>query len=787
MMLDVSPREASALLVFLAALLTAWTANANGFVWDDRSAVLSNADAQSSGLLDVFRHDFWGTHIRSTHSHKSYRPLTVISFRLNFLLAGEHSAWFYHFTNALVHALCSVLVWKVADELFQQHERRLGKEKATENPQDASPTAASGRVEAAMEGEGGNLVGSVTAGLLFAVHPIHCDAVASIVGRADLLCTSLCLLAFMAYARGAGRGGTKWGAVALALVLTVAAGLCKELGFTNFALLVVYDLLRIHNYHSVNGGMKSMKRRIAVVVGVGILAALVRVWINGEHRHMEWNILANNVVVQESRLTRTLSYAHLHAWYLWKLVWPRWLSFDYGYDTIPVIESMTDPRNVYTLLAYTVVLIGLRSAVLQLCRSSKTPPSSLLMMSIAFGVIPFVPASNIIFPVGTVVAERLLYFPSVGFCLLVGCVIDHTLSIADKYTIQPSRIPGRRNNLSQTDSTHTLFSFAKRLVLTCGALLVAVGCYRSHLRNADWVSEEMLFKAAVKVLPTNVKVLSNEAKNLLNPDPDKALEYLRVAIGMVPKHIESQTNAGLAFVTLAARNNHDEDLFLHGIRHLYKSAILAPNHFHAPGFVGGELHRHWMKTRLQLPFGEPSLEDFLGSESTAIATKFLDHAIDHQSIYPTHFYNRGSIAFESGDLDTAIRFFRMTEVANGVIRDRKVDPELLVEASSIYNMLGVCFRKKGEVEKALEMLRKGIALYPEETDLHVNAAMILLHEGKQMEADAQLKAGLIAATQPGHIQKLHTIAKMLEASKMEKAVDLVLDRAAALERQYSSS
>ncbi|KAJ8569422.1 hypothetical protein ON010_g5842 [Phytophthora cinnamomi] len=333
--------------------------------------------------------------------------------------------------------------------------------------------------------------------------------------------------------------------------------------------------------------------------------------------------------------------------------------------------------------------------------------------------------------------------------------------------------------------TCNVLKLTGRVVLTCGALLAAVGCYRSHLRNADWVSEEMLFKAAVKVLPTNVKVLSNEAKNLLNPDPARALEYLRVAIGMIPKHIESQTNAGLAFVALAARNDHNEDLFLHGLRHLYKAAMLAPNHFQAPGFVGGEIHTHWMKTHLQA--GDPPLDEYLGSKSIATATKFLDHAIDHQSIYPSHFYNRGSVAFESGDLDTAIRFFRMTEVANGVIRDRKVDPELLVEASSIYNMLGVCYRKKGDADTALEMLRKGIALYPEETDLHINAAMILLHQGKQMEADAQLKAGLIAATLPGHIQKLRNIAKMLEVSKMEKAVEVILDRAAALERQYSGS
>uniref|UniRef100_H3GMR0 dolichyl-phosphate-mannose--protein mannosyltransferase n=1 Tax=Phytophthora ramorum TaxID=164328 RepID=H3GMR0_PHYRM len=620
MLLDVSPGEASCLFVFLAALLTAWNATANGFVWDDRSAVLSNADAQSSSLLDVFSHDFWGTHLQSAHSHKSYRPFTVLSFRLNYLLASGHSAWLYHFTNALVHAGCAVLVWTVADVLFRQHARRLGAASVRENPQDASPLAGDNGTTPVIEEKKGYCIGSLTAGLLFAVHPIHCDAVASIVGRADLLCTSLSLSAFLAYARGAKRRETEWRFVVLALVLTIAAGLCKELGFTNFALLVVYDLLRIGHYLNVDRKLTLMKKRVGVVFTVGIVAAVARVWINGEHRQMKWNILANNVVVQESRLTRALSYANLHAWYLWKLVWPRMLCFDYGYNTIPVIESATDPRNVYTLFAGSpVVGANQKSAV---------------------------------------------------------------VSIDDEYRV-------------------------------------------CRLRNADWVSEQMLFKVAVDVVPTNVKVLSNQAKNLLNPDPQKALEYLRVAI--------------------AARNNHDEDLYLHGIRHLHKSAVLAPSHFQAPGFIGGEIFTHWMKTRL--PYGEPSLEDLLASESVATATKFLDQAIACNSIYPTHFYNRGNIAYEIGDFDTAISFFRMTEVANSVIRDRKVDPELLVEASSIYNMLGICFKRKGDVGQALEMLRKGIALYPKETDLHVNAALILQEEGEALAADAQLKAGLIAATE----------------------------------------
>ncbi|KAK1931055.1 Transmembrane and TPR repeat-containing protein 4 [Phytophthora citrophthora] len=784
MILDVSPRESCVFLVFIAALLTAWNANANGFVWDDRSAVLHNLDAQSSSLWDVFSHDFWGADIQSVHSHKSYRPLTILSFRLNFWMGKGHSAWLYHFTNALVHATCSVLVWKVADVLFQQHQRRIGSVSNKENPQDSSPTAASEKQEVTSGESWENLVGSLTTGLLFAVHPIHCDAVASIVGRADLLCTSLSLTAFLAYVEGAKKKKTKWASIALALGLTIAAGLCKELGFTNFALLVAYDVLRIHHYQANMKAMQLMVRRVTITVTVGVLAAFVRVWINGEHQQMEWNILANNVVVQESRLTRILSYMHLHVWYLWKLVWPRWLCFDYGYNTIPVIESISDPRNVYTLFGYLVVATGLHSATLHWFGSRKSPPSSLLVLCIAFGVVPFVPASNIIFPVGTVVAERLMYFPSIGFCLLIGCALDQTFSTMHKYT-QAAPLDAKHHQVPSLHHPKRLFGVARVVTLSCGAVILATGCYRSHLRNADWIDEQTLFKAAVEVVPTNVKVLSNEAKNQLGPDPMKALDYLRISIGMIPKHIESHLNAGLAFVTLAARSEMDNQLYLHGIRHLYKSAMLTPDLFVAPGYVGGEIYAHWLKSHRFK--GDDTIENFLGSKSISHAVKFLDRALELESNYPSHFYNRGSVAYDTGDFDTAIKYFRTTEVANGIIRDRKVDPELLVKASSIYNMLGVCFKRKGEVEKALDMLRKGIALYPEDTDLHINAVLTLLDLDNTEEAAEQLQTGLAAATTLEHAERLRNTAQRLASSVIPEIVETILDRATELELEHTSS
>lgn len=72
----------AAAIVFL--LGTACFANScNGdFVFDDTEAILNNADIKSDvSLAKLFQHDFWGTKLDSNSSHKSYRPLTVLTFR----------------------------------------------------------------------------------------------------------------------------------------------------------------------------------------------------------------------------------------------------------------------------------------------------------------------------------------------------------------------------------------------------------------------------------------------------------------------------------------------------------------------------------------------------------------------------------------------------------------------------------------------------------------------------------------------------------------------------------
>jgi hypothetical protein len=98
--------------------------------------------------------------------------------------------------------------------------------------------------------------------------------------------------------------------------------------------------------------------------------------------------------------------------------------------------------------------------------------SEVVLLSLAFIALPFLPATNLFFYVGFVVAERVLYIPSVGYCLLIGlgCHVIHSRT-------------------------------SKSLVLVCASLLLATFSVRTVQRNRDWMDEESLYRSGIPVNP----------------------------------------------------------------------------------------------------------------------------------------------------------------------------------------------------------------------------------------------------------------------------------------------
>ena len=138
--------------------------------------------------------------------------------------------------------------------------------------------------------------------------------------------------------------------------------------------------------------------------------------------------------------TKLFTYSYVNAYNVWLLLNPYPLCHDWSMGSIPLVETISDVRNLVTLsviIAITILIIYGAITNKSLSASDKPVDVTLtantaeesddihsrtktnVLFSLLMALLPFVPASNLLFPVGFVVAERILYLPSMGYCLLV--------------------------------------------------------------------------------------------------------------------------------------------------------------------------------------------------------------------------------------------------------------------------------------------------------------------------------------------------------------------------------
>ncbi|XP_033127053.1 protein O-mannosyl-transferase TMTC4-like isoform X2 [Anneissia japonica] len=167
--------RAAVIVVIIFAFICYANSIPGTFVFDDLEAVVNNKDVlPGSSWSNVFQNDFWGKKLYKKESHKSYRPLPVLTFRFNYWLSGGLNPLGFHITNVLLHMLVSAMSLPVCSILF-------GGVPVFECNRWSHPRA------------------SLLCSLLFAVHPVHTESVSAIVGRADLLCAVLFFSSFLLY------------------------------------------------------------------------------------------------------------------------------------------------------------------------------------------------------------------------------------------------------------------------------------------------------------------------------------------------------------------------------------------------------------------------------------------------------------------------------------------------------------------------------------------------------------------------------------------------------------
>ncbi|KAK9831331.1 hypothetical protein WJX81_003095 [Elliptochloris bilobata] len=556
-------------------------------------------------LSVLFKNDFWGTRIWNDQSHKSYRPLTVLAFRFQRKFGArvfDRLGWRredvgqwrgvnpipFHASNILLHALVTCLVFKLAVRMCATRDcaepGHSGSAWSNGVPNPAarhagSPERDTGRPHAASAAGGGSLrlrrpgtggsaaaqrdVGqnlpadpakatdqsvearraeAALAAALFALHPVHTEAVAGVVGQAELLSAALSLAALLLYARAAQpRERTvlaHWLLVGTSLLLVWAAALTKEIGITTVGAMALYDALllpwpplqprmpgratpvssrrlqgrphvqspELRRWAAALWALARSRKVARLAAGAGAVGCYValRSLLAVDQLVRTFRKVENPIPFVGPTAAR-LTTGYLHARYMGLLLAPVQLSADWSFACIPPLEALADPRNLATAALYAWLLWVLLSArpwqvVMQRARWR-------LVVAAGLVVAPFFPAANVLFPVGTFIGERLLYAPSIGFCLLAA---DALARLAGPHLPRLMLLwaPGDAGSAVEEPEGQRLPMRARAAAALTAALLAAYAA-RTFARNLDWETEEALFRSAEKVCPDSAKVRLN--------------------------------------------------------------------------------------------------------------------------------------------------------------------------------------------------------------------------------------------------------------------------------------
>ena len=347
------------LLVPVLAAMVALPGLGNHLLSDDFALLHTNVGQSAGDLLNPFLQQS-----TSRAAGGSYRPLTEAMIGLEYLLWGNSPVAF-HVTNLLLHALCSLLcLWLV---------------KVLVPPRPAV---------------------ALTAGLLFAVHPVHGDAIFWLSARSDLLCTFFYLLSMILYVRGRGKGQRRSPTVASVLCFILAL-LAKEVALSLPFLVVLLDLAA----PSPEGFRQRFRRHLPRFL-VYFLVALAYLGL----RHT---------------VLPTIGYARFPG-----VGTALFNMFIYFKLLVLPMNTGVGPR------ALVVVTLAIMVVVVMFLRYARMGDRRNMFLGAAWMV-------TIILPILDVPRRWQLYLPSVGFCIFLAIVLAGLVWRRDEYhSRRVSRLSG---------------------------------------------------------------------------------------------------------------------------------------------------------------------------------------------------------------------------------------------------------------------------------------------------------------------------------------------------------
>mmetsp|Transcript_32315 Transcript_32315/g.78876 ORF Transcript_32315/g.78876 Transcript_32315/m.78876 type:complete len:716 (+) Transcript_32315:72-2219(+) len=567
-----------------------------GYVYDDAGSVIKNVVV--NGMVDdwkeAFKRDYWGTLMTEPQSHKSFRPITTLTLKANYVWAqqdmtgspdGKHPPTFtFHLVNVALHGAVTSLVTSATKYILP------------------------------------DIVSQLVVGCLFALHPVHAEVVSNITSRGEMLMSLFFLMAFISFAAtltetkrrnnmirrfsSPAASDNTTGATANSAVISpikpvswirrlggiyILPWICmtlslfsKEQGATTLISLVLFDFLTYHG--NVASLWKDLTTKLTttatattststtetagttqlhqlrykrtdawsfvirtIILAIQTLIVVAwRYYLNGESSP-DFIEEQNPAGFAKDRFTRAFSVSWVYCLYIRDALWPYYLCPDWSGLSIDLVTNIKDPRAVlvltlwyFTAQSLWTMIVGVKfpERILSSRNNESQPLSKAerierrkakarqlwwnettlnqINMSIwAFTFAPFLLSSNILVVVGLMKADRVIYLPLFGFCLLEALLLGKFLKGAK--AMRPSF------------ETRRLQEFWGANWFLMFQLIVFAG--RTHDRNIAWSDSLRLWGSAYAINPRSHHTMYNYGYELSIKQQYREAEMVMRPIG----------------------------------------------------------------------------------------------------------------------------------------------------------------------------------------------------------------------------------------------------------------
>ncbi len=448
-------------LAFLAYLPTV----GYQFVYDDKPQIIQNPAIHAWRYLpNYFTSHAWAELYPNVQGNY-YRPLFLLWFRLNHALFGlDPRGW--HLTSIVCHVAASCLVFALILRL-----------------------AASRSI-------------AFIAATLFALHPIHIESVAWVSGVTDPLMTILAIGSFLTFLRF--RKGRQWGWMAASLALFALALLEKETAIVLGPLVFIYVWLYAEQCSGVTRFVFSLKQASGFLA-LSILYLPLRAFVLHGFSHVVSPLPFTTMALTEPSIV----------WlYVRHLLIPAGISGLYG---LPYVQNAADAAFVIPVI---LVLVSLAALVLVIARLESV---RLGVFAACWMVLPVIPVLWLrAYAEGDIAHDRYLYFPSVGFVLLVSMALAH--------------LAGRWRARAK------LFEFASL------AIIAVAYVFGTMTQQRFWANDLALYQRAYSIAPRDNLICNDLGAALMDAgDPNDALALYTQVLAREPGFWLSNYNLGYTY------------------------------------------------------------------------------------------------------------------------------------------------------------------------------------------------------------------------------------------------